>query len=131
MTPTFIYKAIKGQALPLENEGMATRDFIYVDDLCDGIYKSLITEFDSNFSLFQLGAGYETSINNLIDNLKRILNKKIEVINADKRSGEIYRNYLDITIARENFGFSPCITLSKGLKKTINWFISNMRKEKS
>ena len=60
VTPTFIYKAIKGIRIPLENEGIATRDFIFVEDICRGLMLCALRGDAGD--VYNLGSGVETSI---------------------------------------------------------------------
>ena len=58
--PVFIYKALKKQPLPIENRGIATRDFIYVDDICEGLVNCAFIGTPGD--VYNLASGVETSI---------------------------------------------------------------------
>lgn len=121
----FIKKILKGEKLEVYGDGEQTRDFIYVKDICSGIYKSVIKD-TNEFELIQLGTGIETSINTLIQLLMDLLEKfnlnKPEVIYTEQRPGEIVRNYCDISKAKNILDFTINMSLEKGLTNTIKWF---------
>ena len=70
VTPTFIYKAIKGEALPVENGGVATRDLIYVDDVVAGLLA--LAERGEAGAVFNLASGQETSILELAETVNEL-----------------------------------------------------------
>ena len=127
----FIKEIIKNEPIEIYGDGKQTRDFLYVIDLCYGIYEAL-TRNTGKFELYHLGAGKETSINTLIETLKRASSNfnldfpKVTKINP--KPGEIRQNYSDISKANKNLDFHNKYTLEKGLNKTLEWFLSNYRK---
>ena len=116
------FKQIKsGGALTVYGDGLQTRDFVYVDDLCQGIAAALDGEHAGE--TFHLGSGTETTVLELIDHLRRLYpDRDIEVRHEPARAGEILRNYSDITKARGMLGFDPSTALDEGLRRTRAWF---------
>ncbi len=127
VTPTFIYKALKGMPLPLENEGIATRDFIYVRDICRGLILCALKGRDGD--VYNLGTNKETSIRELAEMIIKLTgsNSKIEYLpkrpwdNSGKRFASIEK-------AKRELNFSPEINLEQGLKLTIEWTKENLEK---
>lgn len=124
----FIKKIIREENLEIYGDGNQTRDFVYVKDICSGIYLSLIKEI-ADFNLFQLGSGIETSINSLINKLKELLKKQylkiFEIKFYEQRPGEIIYSYSDISKVKKKLGFSINYDLDKGLQETFKWFSKN------
>lgn len=123
----FIKQALKGNPLTVYSDGSQTRDFVYVLDVCNAIYLALSASLENNFELFQIATGTETTINELIEALKKeIENNSLafpEVNNEPARPGEIQKNYADISKSRRLLHYQPETTLPEGLKKTIAWFL--------
>ncbi len=119
----FYKRIIKGQPLIVYGDGTQTRDYVYVDDICAAIYKALLLKRGGE--VYQLGSGKETSINELIREIKDIIGDKyyIDVEYQPFRKGEIRKNYADISKARKMLAYDPKVKLKVGLKMTweTNW----------
>lgn len=125
----FIKQIIDGETPVIYGDGDQTRDFIHTKDISQALYKSIYKELPSNFELFQVATGEETSINELYDTIRKKMHKNgfktPEPRYGPKRPGEIYRNYADIAKAKELIEYEPVIELEKGLEETIDWFLNN------
>jgi UDP-glucose 4-epimerase len=119
----FFRNIMQGKPLIIYGEGHQTRDFLYVSDLVDAIL--LADRKDTPGEVFQIASGRETSLLELIDEMKKVLPEvKLDVRFAPPRTGEILRNYANIEKARRLLGFNPLTMLNEGLRSTWNWFQS-------
>ena len=100
-------------------DGSQTRDYLYVDDLCDGIIRAITNDVSG---VYQLGYGAPTSVNELIAIIRDVTEVDFEVRYEDFRAGEILHTYCDIARARETFGFDPKTDLRAGVASTWRWF---------
>lgn len=120
VTPTFIYKALHGEALPVQNGGIATRDFIYVDDIVDGLIRC--ADLGVPGDVYNLASGKETTIleqANLINELTgNVTPLAFEPARAWDRSG---KRFGSTAKAEQELGFRAEVTLRDGLKRTIAW----------
>lgn len=125
VTPTFIYRAIKQLALPIEGGGQATRDFIYVDDIVEGLL--LCAKRGEVGEVYNLAAGVEVSILELATTINRLANNptplEVKPYRDWDRSG---KRYGSTEKAKEELGFEACVGLEEGLKKTIQWTSDNI-----
>ncbi|MBW3019068.1 GDP-mannose 4,6-dehydratase [Candidatus Woesearchaeota archaeon] len=124
--PKFIQNAINGQKSVIFGDGSQTRDFVYVEDICRAIFLALTKELPNKYELIQLGTGREMPLNTFVELLKKDLSAQgiaLECQYAAAKKGEIYRNYADISKAREVLGYEPNIGFEEGLKKTVEWFV--------
>jgi len=110
-------------------DGNQTRDFIHVDDVCQAICLALMANIDSYGSVFQIGTGIETSINNLAESIRQIAGNRSEIIHEPEKKGEVKRNFSDITKARTMLGFEPKIKLGEGLGKLWRSYLANVKQE--
>jgi GDP-L-fucose synthase len=103
--------------------GRVTREFLYVDDVVEGIL--LATEKYNKPEPVNLGAGFEISIKDLAKIIKRLIdfNGKI-VLDKTKPDGQP-RRMLDISHAKKEFGFVAKTPFEEGLKRTIKWYLEN------
>ena len=125
VTPVFIYKALKGEALPVENGGVATRDFIYVDDIADGLLR--ISAFGDGNGVFNLASGVETSILELAETINEITGNAagitLEPARDWDRSG---KRYGSTDKAERELGFRAGTPLRQGLERTVEWTRANL-----
>ena len=113
--PLFFKWIKSGQALTIYGDGEQTRDFVHVDDICLAVYLALKSTGPFG-EVFQIARGRETSVNELVEILKKVTGADFEIIHQPERVGEIRRNYSDITKARNLLGFEPEIDLQDGLQ---------------
>ena len=105
--------------------GSASREFIYVADAAEGIL--LATEHYNKSEPVNIGAGFEISIKELVQKIAMLTGFKGEIRwDSSKPDGQPRRR-LDVTKARDYFGFEAKTSFDEGLKATIDWY----RKHKS
>ena len=128
----FIKLAFSGEEIEIYGDGQQTRDFIYIDDLCDAINKALDTP-NIGGEVFQIATASETTVNELVTGLEKsfielgISFPKIKY--SEARKGDVRRNFSDTTKAKKLLGWQSQIRLSYGLKETIRYFRSGARDE--
>jgi len=119
----FLKRVIAGQPLIVYGDGGQVRDFIYIDDLCDGIVAGL---FSHACGVVQLGSGRPVSVNALIEAMRAaVAPRPIRAVYEPARAGEISATWCDITKARLLLGFAPETPLQMGLQQTWRWFTSS------
>ncbi len=115
---------IKNEPISIFGDGEATRDFLHVDDLCNGITKAIETDL-APATVMHLATGRETSVLELAEILKVAAAKKDHPIKFKKsRPGEVLRNFANYDRAKELMGFTPQISIEQGMKSTYEWFVS-------
>ncbi len=126
--PRIITWAKAGKPLTIYGDGTQTRDFVHTGDICRAIYLTLNTTQSISDgpqqsaaelygSVFQIGSGVETSINQLAGLIEEIAGRKLAIDYQPERKGEIKRNFSDISKAGRILGFKPGVTLRKGLEE--------------
>lgn len=123
----FIKNILAGIPLTIYGTGGQTRDFIYIEDLCNAIGRALSAEDPRAFgSVFQIATFRETTVNELAEQLKEIAEGEgmgpVEIRYEAERAGEIRRSFSDISRARELLGYEPVHDLGTGLTRTWAWF---------
>ena len=131
--PALIRKAIEAQdrgdkELPVWGDGSPTREFLFVEDAANGIVTA--AEKYNGSEPVNLGSGYEISIKDLAEMIQRLtgFNGKL-VWQTDKPNGQPRRG-LDVTRAREYFGWSAQVPFEEGIRRTVDWFKENRSKIK-
>jgi UDP-glucose 4-epimerase len=113
------------QQRPFEiwGDGSIVRDFIYVEDLVEGIVKASVS--DNEFSEFNLGSGTGVSINEILDLCDGVLEKPIQRIYKAARSSDVQKSVLDVTRARTHLDWKPKTELVQGIAQTKAWLEEN------
>jgi nucleoside-diphosphate-sugar epimerase len=126
VTPTFIYKALTGQPLRLDNEGSSTRDFIFVDDIVTGLIRC--AEAGSPGEAYNLASGVETSILELATTINANVNRPVSLELAPRRDWDNSgRRFGSVEKARATLGFKARVPLADGIEKTVAWTRENMK----
>jgi UDP-glucose 4-epimerase len=125
VTPTFVYRALKGMPLLLHNNGEVSRDFIFVDDIVEGLVRCA-THGEAG-SVYNLSSGVETTIRELAEAIAETVGGDVDlqVIPGRPwdRSG---RRFGDPTKAREELGFEATADFSYGIRSTVEWTRANL-----
>ena len=118
----FIKNIIRTGEVTVYGDGSQTRDYLYVEDLVNGIIQAMQSSCSGTY---QLGSGNPTSINTLLDVLRETISVDFKCTYKDFRPGEIKHTHCDITKARNGFGYNPETTLHDGIKNTWEWYKAN------
>ena len=106
-------------------DGSPTREFIYVGDAAEGI--ALAAERYNQSAPVNIGSGFEISIKDLVEKIARMTGFEGDLVfDATKPNGQP-RRALDISRARERFGFEATTDFEEGLQNTIDWFLENRK----
>lgn len=125
VTPTFIFKSLKGESLPLENEGVATRDFIYVDDIALGLIACAVRGRPGE--VYNLASGKETSILALAQKINLLTGNSAPLEFLPKRSWDNSgRRFGSPEKAARELGFHADIDIDSGLHRTVRWTRENL-----
>ena len=124
VTPTFIYKALDGQKLPLENEGIATRDFIYVEDVARGLVACATAGRPGE--AYNIASGVETSIRELATRIIELTGNTAGLELLPRRSWDHSGKRFGSTkkSARE-LQWTAAVPLEDGLRRTVDWTRAN------
>jgi nucleoside-diphosphate-sugar epimerase len=122
--PTFVFRAIKKMPLMVENEGKATRDFIYVNDIVRGLI--LCATRGVPGEVYNLASGLETSIFDLAKLVNRLTNNNTPIEFTPKRDWDNSGRRFGSTLkAKEKIGFEAQVGVKDGLRRTIKWTEEN------
>lgn len=103
-------------------DGRASRDFLFVEDLCRGIVQALRAETTPG-EVFHLASGVETRIVDLARLVAEVGGHPGHAVEyRPGRPGEVNRNFARYDKASEVFGYEPTLTLEQGLRETWAWF---------
>jgi GDP-L-fucose synthase len=106
-------------------DGSPTREFIFVKDAAEGI--ALAAERYNESDPVNIGSGFEISIKDLVEKIARMTGFTGELVwDTSKPNGQP-RRALDVSRAREKFGFEAKTDFDEGLQETIDWYLANRK----
>jgi UDP-glucose 4-epimerase len=121
--PRFITAMLRGEQPTIYGDGEQTRDFTYVGNVIAGnILASTAPAERVAGQVFNLAAGGQTSLNQLIDILQEITGCNIDPLYTEARAGDIKFSQADISKARERMDYSPKISFLEGVRRTVEWY---------
>ncbi len=122
--PTFIWKSLHGEALPLDNGGNASRDFIFVEDIVRGLVACAISGKPGE--AYNLASGVETSILDLANMINDITGNKTPLDLRPPRDWDRSgKRFGSTEKSKEHLGFSASVRIEDGLPRTIEWTKKN------
>ncbi|TFH33383.1 MAG: NAD-dependent epimerase/dehydratase family protein, partial [Deltaproteobacteria bacterium] len=111
-----------GQAIDIWGDGSSVKDFIYIADLIDGMYRAAFS--DTVHRVFNMGSGIGHSVNDIAGMITEKVGRPVSVNYLPKGAFDVSRIYLDIARARNELGWEPRIPLEDGLRRTWE-FVKN------
>ena len=124
--PAFIGQALRGEDLTVFGDGSQTRSFCYVDDLIEGIYRLLLSDYHMPVNI---GNPNEISLKDFAEEVLRLTGSSVKIIYKPLPVDDPKQRQPDITKAKELLGWEPKVNRTEGLKKTYDYFKSLPKEE--
>jgi dTDP-glucose 4,6-dehydratase len=117
--PTFFTQSLQGEDISVFGDGSQTRSFCYVDDLVDGIYKLLMSDYHMPINL---GNPDEISIKDFAQEIIDLCGSSSKLVFGDLPENDPLQRRPDISKAKEILGWEPKVDRAEGLRKTLDYF---------
>lgn len=115
--------ALKNEPINIFEDGLESRDFVYIADVVDAITKCLDTN-DHDQYILNVGSGVPTTVHEVAKEIVSYLNSKSEIsISGSFREGDIRHNYADLTLVQSVIGFEPKWSFKDGLHSFLDWVL--------
>jgi dTDP-glucose 4,6-dehydratase len=124
--PAFIGQALRGEDLTIFGDGSQTRSFCYVDDLIEGIFRLLMSDYPYPVNI---GNPDEISIKDFAEEIIKLTGTDQKVVHKDLPEGDPEKRRPDITKAKDLLGWEPKVSRGDGLKITYDYFKSLSKDE--
>ncbi|WP_419788144.1 dTDP-glucose 4,6-dehydratase [Pseudodesulfovibrio sp.] len=124
LIPLMFMNAKSDKPLPVYGDGLNVRDWIYVDDHCQGVELVLLKGREGQ--AYNFGGKAEETNMNVVKTLLSILGKPESLItHITDRPGHDKRYAMDFSLAEKELGFAPTVDFATGLRKTLEWYEAN------
>lgn len=117
--PAFMSQALKGEDLTIFGDGSQTRSFCYVDDLVEGIYRLLLSDYQFPVNI---GNPEEITLLQFAQEIQKLCNAKSNLSYHPLPKDDPKQRKPDITKAKELLGWEPKVSREEGLKRTYEYF---------
>jgi UDP-glucose 4-epimerase len=125
VVPTFVYRALRGMPLQVDNGGIASRDFIFVEDIVDGLIACALRGQPGD--VYNLASGQETTVGALAELINKLAGGRSAIASTPARPWDRAGRRVGSTRkSREALGFEAGTPLEEGLVRTIGWTQANM-----
>lgn len=135
---SFTKNIIEGNPIKVFNHGYMERDFTYIDDIVEGIYKLLdvipepnpdwdetkddISTSFAPYKIYNIGNNQTVQLMKFINVLEEKIGKKAEKIYMDMQPGDVLRTYADVSDLERDIDFKPSTSIEDGLEKFVAWY---------
>ena len=124
LIPLFITNLIQGKKVPVYGDGKNVRDWLHVDDHCQGIFKAL--QIGRPGDVYNIGGGQELSNLEITELILKSMGANSDSIEyVEDRKGHDFRYSVNCEKAKKELGYEPKIDFSTGLLETIDWYKNN------
>ncbi|WP_253200388.1 NAD-dependent epimerase [Clostridium sp. CF012] len=129
---------LSGQPIKVFNHGKMERDFTYVDDIVEGIYKLLplvpkgnpdwdetnddLSSSFAPYKIYNIGNNQPVQLEKFISVLEDKLGKKAKKIYMEMQTGDVIRTYANVADLEKEINFKPSTSIESGLEKFVDWY---------
>ena len=117
--PTFMSQALRGEDITVYGDGSQTRSFCYVDDLVDGIYRLLLSDYHKPVNI---GNPSEITLLQFAEEVLALTGSKSKIVYEPLPQDDPKQRQPNITKAKEILGWEPKVDRHEGLKRTLEYF---------
>ena len=113
--------------IPFFGDGSTSRDYTYIDDIIDGMLKSIhyLESHQKVYEIINLGESEVISLDEMLSTIEENLDKKAQKKSLPMQQGDVQKTNADISKARTLIGYHPTTHFQNGIKKFVEWFLKN------
>lgn len=126
--PAFVGQALRGEDITVFGDGSQTRSFCYVDDLIEGIYRLMMSDYAYPVNI---GNPDEITIKEFAEEIIRLTGTDQKIVYKPLPKDDPKQRKPDITRAKEILGWTPKFSRAEGLKPTLEYFQQKVQRERS
>ncbi|QVK17118.1 SDR family NAD(P)-dependent oxidoreductase [Mycoplasmatota bacterium] len=118
---------LQDKMIPFYGDGTTERDYTYIDDIIDGITKTIqwISKEDKKYDIFNLGESKTISLAMMVKTIENTLGKKAKLNIMPMQPGDVQRTFSDISKAKKILQYNPTTKFEHGIKQFIEWKLKN------
>ena len=121
----FIPAAIRGVRPVIYGDGLQSRDFTYVSNVVEANLQAAVAEGVAG-EVFNAACGDRITVSQALDQIKMLTGSNVEPRYEQARTGDILHSQAEVSRARDHLGWTPSVTFTEGLQRTIHWYRDNL-----
>jgi UDP-glucose 4-epimerase len=115
----FLKAAMCGAPIGIYGDGSQTRDFTFVADAVTATFNAGLRGVPGR--VYNIGGGSRVSVNHVLAIIERLVDKPLNIRHEATQKGDMRDTYADTTLARQEIGYKPSVTLEEGLRAELEW----------
>ena len=135
----FTKAALEGRAIDVFNNGEMLRDFTYIDDIVEGVIRTIDNPAKSDknwngktgqtstssapYKIYNIGNNNPVKLMDFITAIENKLGKNIEKNMMPIQAGDVPATYADVSDLVENLGYKPATPIQEGINKFVDWYL--------
>ena len=112
-----------GDTVTLFGDGSSARDYTYIDDIVDGVMRSI--ERVEGYRIFNLGNSTPTRLSQLVELIGDAVGKAPVITHLPNQPGDVSRTFADVRFAADALGYNPQVSIEDGVMRYVEWFKAN------
>jgi len=123
----FASRMLKGEAIPVYNQGSMIRDFTYIDDVTQGVVNVALSDNRNSsqgslYNIYNIGRGEPVELMSFIELLARHLGVEAKLDMLPMQDGDVPRTMADSSALQRDFAYHPSISIDQGTKLFADWY---------
>jgi len=118
----FVDAVHRGRPIPFFGDGSTRRDYTYIDDIVDGVVRSI--DRCEGYEIYNLGESQTTSLSELVRLIGEITGKEPVLDRQPMQPGDVLVTYADVSKARAKLGYDPRTSVREGLGRFVRWYLT-------
>ena len=120
----FASRMLKGDAIPVYNNGNMIRDFTYIDDITDGVIRVVQSEQrnDEQYKIYNIGRGEPVPLMAFIESMAMHLGVEAKLDLLPMQDGDVPRTMANTEALQADFAYQPCVSMDDGVKRFAQWY---------
>lgn len=119
----FASRMLKGEAIPVYNNGNMIRDFTYIDDITEGVVKVAESkQKDALYKVYNIGRGERVQLMEFIELMGKHLGVEAKLNMMPMQDGDVPRTMADTSELQKDFDYQPVVSIDQGVKQFADWY---------
>jgi len=119
----FTKNILEGKPIPVFGDGSSARDYTYIDDIVEGIYRAMLYD-KTKFEIYNLGNSKTIKLSKLVEIIEHTVGKQALIDRKPMQMGDVIITFANIEKSKIMIGYNPSINIEEGIKRFTKWLIS-------